>query len=481
MTVKKTFATLMPDKAGAFLEAAKVFSSLGLNITRVSYNKAVDTHMLFVEVCGESGAMKKAESELYGMGFLGHDGDGHGSVMLVEFKLRDVPGTLEPILELIERCNINISYLSSAENGTDYQYFRMGLFVTENDDTAALLNEASKYCGVKILDYNPTGIALDNTVFYMSFADRIAEEYGFGEDEKRELLLDSNLIMDMLTRKNSPPYKTFEYIGKFAEYLREGTGEGFAPRITEYTFENVRFTLIEPPCGSNLCVAETGGGLLCVDGGFPCCRDDSLALLRKLYPGFDGMHKVMLLTHADVDHVGIADVFDKVYVTKKCADNFALEARGEPNLREQNPVHAPYVRISKLLSGYKPIPEGIIEVIGGSSDSLTATAERIGEVRFGELCFEVYEAKGGHVRGEAFYIERRLDIAFTGDIIVNTKGFTKPQARFNRLAPFLMTSVDTDPALAAEERAEIYKLLADKKYTVFGGHGLPVETQMTKV
>lgn len=64
--------------------------------------------------------------------------------------------------------------------------------------------------------------------------------------------------MDMLTRKNSPPYKTFEYIGKFAEYLREGTGEGFAPRITEYTFENVRFTLIEPPCGSNLCVAENG-------------------------------------------------------------------------------------------------------------------------------------------------------------------------------------------------------------------------------
>lgn len=56
MTVKKTFATLMPDKAGAFLEAAKVFSSLGLNITRVSYNKAVDTHMLFVR-CAEKAVL----------------------------------------------------------------------------------------------------------------------------------------------------------------------------------------------------------------------------------------------------------------------------------------------------------------------------------------------------------------------------------------------------------------------------------------
>lgn len=62
----------------------------------------------------------------------------------------------------------------------------MGLFVTENDDTAALLNEASKYCGVKILDYNPTGIALDNTVFYMSFADRIGPRNTVSARTKRE-------------------------------------------------------------------------------------------------------------------------------------------------------------------------------------------------------------------------------------------------------------------------------------------------------
>jgi hypothetical protein len=47
--VKKTFITTMPDKVGAFLKAGRCFSELGINITRTSYNKAVDVHTLFVQ------------------------------------------------------------------------------------------------------------------------------------------------------------------------------------------------------------------------------------------------------------------------------------------------------------------------------------------------------------------------------------------------------------------------------------------------
>ena len=46
--MKQTFTTVMPDRIGAFLEASRVFAALGLNITRVSYNKAVDVHTLFI-------------------------------------------------------------------------------------------------------------------------------------------------------------------------------------------------------------------------------------------------------------------------------------------------------------------------------------------------------------------------------------------------------------------------------------------------
>ena len=51
-TMKKTYATSMPNHIGAFLKASKCFAALGINITRVSYDKSVDSHMLFLDVEG---------------------------------------------------------------------------------------------------------------------------------------------------------------------------------------------------------------------------------------------------------------------------------------------------------------------------------------------------------------------------------------------------------------------------------------------
>ena len=48
--MKKTYVTTMPDHVGAFLKASRCMAALGLNITRVSYNKAIDIHTLFVVV-----------------------------------------------------------------------------------------------------------------------------------------------------------------------------------------------------------------------------------------------------------------------------------------------------------------------------------------------------------------------------------------------------------------------------------------------
>lgn len=45
--MKRTFITRLPNKAGAFLKATRIVAQSGANITRVSYNKAVDLHVLF--------------------------------------------------------------------------------------------------------------------------------------------------------------------------------------------------------------------------------------------------------------------------------------------------------------------------------------------------------------------------------------------------------------------------------------------------
>ena len=100
--MKKTFVTTMPDRAGAFLKASRIIANLGLNITRVSYNKAIDTHTLFLEVEGSHSRLEQAAERLGEIGCLQSSLD-EGTVLLVEFRLRDTPGSVTAVLELIEQ------------------------------------------------------------------------------------------------------------------------------------------------------------------------------------------------------------------------------------------------------------------------------------------------------------------------------------------------------------------------------------------
>ena len=476
--MKKVFTTMMPDRAGAFIGADRCITELGLNITRVSYNKAVDAHLLFIEVEGSEETLALAEEKLAGLGYLPNS-MGIGSVILVEFRLPDRPGTLLPVLELIRQFHFNISYISSQENGSGYQNFKMGLFVDNTGDISDFLSRAARLCPVRILDYDRSEKVLDNTVFYLSFANEISEKMGLGGEETKELIVNSNLVMQMLDERNQPVHQVFDYIRQFADCIRAGRGEGYIPRITRLTTAaGLPITLIEPPCGSSLCLLECRDVLLGVDSGFACYREELLQTVLGLYPDFRTRRRELMLTHGDVDHCGCLDFFDRVYVNQKVWDNFELERRGEPDFREENAIHAPYARISKLLTAYQPPKADNLTVFAGTSEPVPDLLTPIGTLTVAPLCFEVYEGQGGHVRGEMVYLERTHRIAFTGDIFVNIKSFIPAQAKFNRLAPFLMTSVDVEPALAKQEREAFFGLLNPGRWQIFGAHGNVYEVEI---
>ena len=62
--MKKTYITTMPNHIGAFLKASECFAALGINITRVSYNKAVDSHTLFIDAEGDEAQLRTADEQL---------------------------------------------------------------------------------------------------------------------------------------------------------------------------------------------------------------------------------------------------------------------------------------------------------------------------------------------------------------------------------------------------------------------------------
>jgi len=461
----------MPDHIGAFLKASKCFSALGINITRVSYNKAVDSHTLFIDAEGTQEQLEKADVELQKIGYL-QSNTNKTSVVLIEFCLKDIPGSVTSVLELINDFSFNISYISSQENGTDYQLFKMGLYVDDFDKISEFLQEAEKLCKVRVIDYNSSEKVYDNSIFYNTYVMGLSQSVGLSEDVKRELLVHVNLAMQTLDEQGLSPYRTFDSISKFAELLGASKGKSFIPRISTHKItDTTEITLIEPPCGSNTMIINSSGNILFVDSGYACYTEEMIEIFRNILPDFDNMKKTILVTHADVDHCGLLPMFDEIIASRKTALCLKNEYLGNDGFREKNPLHKPYINICKILTSYKATDPAKVTSMWNDIENLTEPLTQIGFFDFGELHFEVYEGKGGHLPGEIVLIDYAHHIALTGDVYINIRGLTPEQAAYNQYAPILMTSVDTDPKLCTEERKAVIGRLGVGKWQIFGAHG----------
>ncbi len=468
--MKKTYVTKMPNHIGAFLKASKCFSLLGVNITRVSYNKAVDSHTLFIEVEGDESQLNKASEQLKEIGYLS-DGEENSKIILLDFRLKDVPGSVTSVLELISKFNFNISYISSQENGSGYQQFKMGLYVNNVNDLSEFLLKAKELCEVKIIDYNNTEKVYDNSIFYNSYVDGLVKALSLPQSKKEELLVNVNLAMQTLDEQGLSPYKTFDSISKFAELLSECKGDKFKPRITEhYITDKTKITLIEPDCGSNTAIIESDGERVFVDSGYACYKNEMLKLINELLPDFKTQKEKLILTHADVDHTGLLNEFDEIILSQRSLESLEGELDKKAGFREQNPLHLPYINICKILTEYETVDKSKLRKCFNRS-SLSAPIEQIGFYKIGELNFEVYEGKGGHLLGEILLIDFDNKVAFTGDVFINLNDLTKKQAEYNQYAPILMTSVDTDSKLCAKERSAFLQRLGVGEWSIFGGHG----------
>ena len=471
--MKKTYATSMPNHIGAFLKASKCFATLDLNITRVSYDKSVDSHMLFLDVEGTEEQIRKADAELEKIGYLQNNA-GNSSIVLIEFCLRDVPGSVTAILELINTFNFNISYINSQENGTDYQLFKMGLHVEDPSRITAFIAQVEQLCKVRIIEYNSSERAYDNSIFYSAYVRGLSQMLDLTDAQKHALLVSSNLAMQTLDEQGLSPYRTFDSISKFAELLARSKADQFVPRVTTHRItEHTQILLIEPDCGSNTAVIQSFGQLLCIDSGYACYAEETLQVLEAHIPGFRQMPKRLLLTHADVDHCGLMNRFDEVIVSCRSARSLKKESQGRNGLREQNPLHRPYINICKTLTSYATADPEKLRTPWQDIPQLREPLTQIGFFDFGDLHFEVYEGKGGHLPGEIVLIDYNTNIVFTGDIYINTHGLTAQQAAYNQYAPILMTSVDTDPDLCGLERKAILRRLGVGNWKIFGAHGSP--------
>ena len=288
------------------------------------------------------------------------------------------------------------------------------------------------------------------------------------QKQTNEFIINSNKIMQILDEKNELPHKTFEYIRRFAKFIVDHKGDKFNARLSQKKIsDKVTLHLIEPPCGSNTYILESENELLFVDSGFACFKNEMHLIFNNLFPNYKKKKKSIILTHCDIDHSGLASLFDIIYVSKESFENFQLEQNGMDNFREQNILHAPYCRLSRIISKYTSPDISKLKVIGQKSDDEILSS--IGKLSFEDINFEVFEGNGGHVKGETILICDNIKLVFSGDTIVNILGFSPEQHEFNLLAPYLMTSVNVDSKKATLCRKELLK--KTKGYLTCPGHG----------
>lgn len=478
-TIQKSFVTSMPDKSGTFLRASRIIAKHSGNIARVSYNKAVDLHMLFLDVLATEENLQKIEEDLLDIGYISNK-IAETRVIEVSVKIPDTTGAILPVLEILNMHEINISYMNSFATGSAFQDFKFGLLIENPSIIKTLLDSISEIYPVDIIECESSEENLDNTVLYIRLANEMQTLLGISTEKTMQFISESNRILQVLQAEGENAGKVFDYIRRFAHTVSAYRKDAFKATIQKRCLSKfVTLYNIQPYCGSNTYLLTAPGELLMLDTGYAIYSDELLQVLKNLVPDWEARTKKVYITHADVDHCGLLSKLKdaRMIVNQKSAENFERQAAGQPDYREQTALHLGYSKISQIISGYQVPDVSRLEVLDSGTPKEHDGLLPIGKMFVGDLKFDILEGSGGHLYGEMVYVCEQAGIVFTGDILVNISGFSRERAEFNSLAPYLMKSVNVNSKKAKEMRTQVLSLIQkiseqnQKSCMICGGHG----------
>ncbi len=278
---------------------------------------------------------------------------------------------------------------------------------------------------------------------------------------------------ELLSIVNSSWVVSLDLLHEYADAMTIQRGAAYQPRIDSCEIAAGKLWYIEPFCGSTTYVIETAERLIVVDTGFACYADELLATLRSVFPDYDARQKDLILTHMDMDHIGLLDGFENIWMSQTTYDDFVGRANGKPNIREQHPTRAPMYRVSSLLSLDREADISHMKPMNTFEPNPNEPLSYIGTLNIDSLSFAVYETSGGHVAGSIVLVEKENRILFTGDALVNPD-MNDGQKTLIRIATEMLGSMNADSAKAKAERAAVFGLVDGSGWLLCPGHGFPM-------
>jgi len=456
---KYSFIARMPDEPGALHRAAEIIKSYSGNINRVQYDRRIDPATVFFEVTAIPETYCRMKEDLHAIGYLQETLPTLGFLRFSVY-LPHEPGSLFELLTYITGAGANIAYVDFDDRRCDPGRVTISLNIEETAIVESLLDRLKSQYRLEILEYDMTGEKLDDTVFYVRFAQAVRGLIGTAEDEfLLSLLQDVNHIVQELNNLGQDPREVFECILLTGRTLRNTTKDRFYADVQRIPIsDDVEVFCFQMPGGGNIFLLRAPDETVMIDTGYGIYHEDAMRMFQHY--GLGDLQKIsrVYITHADADHCGAGGLYDaRVYTHTGSREIIRRANRAYGSRSESSILEEVYTTVINLFSHFAP-PE----------NPETFPAEKIGTrsifpvlARFAvhDLEFEVLESLGGHLHGQVYLFCPGHGIVFTGDTLINFGSLDEERKRYNSLADFLVTSVNVDSDCARRERMALLDMI----------------------
>lgn len=470
----------MPDEPGSLQKAAEIIKKYKGNINRIQFDRRIDPSTVFYEVTATVDAFRMITGGLSQIGYL------QTSLRPLNFLkcyvyLPHRPGSLYEFLNFTTSAGANIASIDFDDKGRHPDRLTISLNLEQSVVIDHLLDLLKSRYRLEILEYDTTGRQLDDTVFYVRYAQAIREIIGESEEDfLLSFLADTNHIVQDLMDRGNDPRKVFESVLLTGQTMRATTGKKFYADIQKVTTpgQTILFCF-QVPCGGNIFLIDTPEEKVMIDTGYGIYHQDVMSLLTKYSLGDKHQVSRIIITHADADHCGGSGYFSApVFMHQKTLSIIKENNRAYGSRSEHSVLEAFYTKMINLFSKFD-VPEDV-RCFSNPTGRMRGIFPVLGTFQIGDIEFEVMDGLGGHTCGQIYLYSRESGLLFAADSVINFSSLSRERADYSSLAAFLVTSVNVDSDLAKKERIALLELAAEtdtylkskgRRCLVCGGHG----------
>ena len=470
----------MPDTPGSLYRAAEIILTYEGNINRIQYDRRIDPATVFYEVTASDEAYGMIQRDLEQIGYLQTSLKPLNFLKLCVY-LPHHPGALYEFLNFTTSVGANIAFIDFDEKGRHPDRLTVSLNLEQSSVVDQLLNQLKSRYRLEILEYDTTGKHLDDTVFYVRYAQAIRELIGESEEHfLLSFLADINHIVQELMDRGNDPRKVFKSVLLTGQTLLATTKDRFYADVQKFRItEQSTLFCFQVPCGGNIFLISTAGKNVLIDTGYGIYYPDVMTMLSKYGVGDDHPVSRIIVTHADADHCGAAGYFTvPVFMHEGTLEIIKKNNRAYGSRSEHSVLEEFYTKMINLFSRFNSPKK--VQCFGKHALGMRGIFPVKGSVIIGDLELEVLDGLGGHTCGQIYLYSKKRGLLFTADSAINFSSLTRERADYSSLAAFLVTSVNVDSDLAKKERKALFGLAAEtdaalastgKRCLICGGHG----------